>query len=504
MIFPDSHTNNKSDMSKKHTGSLFNLIKSMTMSEKRYFSLFSERHVIGSQNKYLTLFNAIEDAKIDDDTALINKLESLGVTCNFIAADKSYLYKLLLKCLSDFHSSKTENLKIKELLIAVEVLFSKGLYDDCVKLIHRAEKLADNCEANALMLDILTWKKRSVGYSQGVVKAQEVNNEITTYLSRINNLKTITDLYYESYLLRFREEKSDLSATRTQFEELMRHPMLQDESNASTLTAKVLYLLIFAHYYYTIDDNAKEHEYLERVIALIDQSGFYATEYPLDYVSIFNRLLDLEKFYQPTKFAKNKAKLEQYGENTSIQQELVRQRIFVHTNVHELEYLVEIGQTEQIKKRIHSIESGLNKISIPLEPVYWAQLYYILALAHIQTQSLSQALHYINVFINQFRSHTPILFYARAEQLALFTHFLLKNHRVVDSQAKALLKKYTSIGITSLEIAFVKTLHKASANPLIYDKSVWKAVSELYDQEYANTKSSFHLHFLGKWAKEQH
>lgn len=488
---------------KKHTGAVFNLIKSMTMSEKRYFSLFSERHVIGSQNKYLILFNAIEQMKDDDDEALKLILSEQGVKCDFIAADKSYLYKLLLRCLSDFNNSKTDNLKVKELLIAVEVLFSKGLYADCLKLIHRAEKLANHCEANALMLEILTWKKRCVGYSLGVIKAQEVNNEIEHYLEKINNLKQITDLYYESYLLRFREEKSDQSSVREGFERLLRHPLLQDENNATTLTAKVLYLLTIAHYYYIIDDNEKEHEYLVRVIDLVDESPFYRFEYPLDYVAIFNRLLDLEKFYLPQKFAESKAKLEQFAEQPSIQHELVRQRVFVHTNVHELEFLLEQGTNTQIKHLITVIESGLNKISIPLEPFYWAQQYYLLAIAHLQTGDLSQALYYINVFINEFRSQTGILLYARGEQLALLIHFLLNNHWVVDTQSKVLLKKYRFIGMTKFEVNFIKILNKASSNPLAYNKKYWLPLAKLYEEEFINTKSSFHLHFIGKWVQSQ-
>ena len=39
---------------------LFDLIKSMTMSEKRYFKIYSSKHTIGEKNEYIRLFDADE------------------------------------------------------------------------------------------------------------------------------------------------------------------------------------------------------------------------------------------------------------------------------------------------------------------------------------------------------------------------------------------------------------------------------------------------------------
>ena len=47
-------------MSNKVSNHLFELIKSLTKSEKRYFKLFSSRHTIGEENGYLKLFDFID------------------------------------------------------------------------------------------------------------------------------------------------------------------------------------------------------------------------------------------------------------------------------------------------------------------------------------------------------------------------------------------------------------------------------------------------------------
>ena len=43
----------------RESQNLYNLIKTLTKAEKAYFKKYSSRHVIGKQNKYTILFDAI-------------------------------------------------------------------------------------------------------------------------------------------------------------------------------------------------------------------------------------------------------------------------------------------------------------------------------------------------------------------------------------------------------------------------------------------------------------
>ena len=54
-------------MSSKVNNALFDLIHSLTKSEKRYFKLMSSRHAIGGENNYIVLFDAIEKQSIYDE-----------------------------------------------------------------------------------------------------------------------------------------------------------------------------------------------------------------------------------------------------------------------------------------------------------------------------------------------------------------------------------------------------------------------------------------------------
>ena len=162
------------------------------MSEKRYFKINAGKQVGFKDNKYLLLFDELDNVEAENDHLLTSALSANGFSGSYLAADKNYLYRLLLRTLNDFHYGKTLNISIKEKLISIEILFNKGLYKQCYKAIMQTEKLAIDCQNFQLMIDLLHWKKRCAGYSAGLNEAFEINKQINEYLELLTNLKLFT------------------------------------------------------------------------------------------------------------------------------------------------------------------------------------------------------------------------------------------------------------------------------------------------------------------------
>ena len=62
-------------MSSKVNEALFELINSMTKSEKRYFKLLSSRHAIGGENNYTLLFDKIDEQKVYNEEKIFKKFK---------------------------------------------------------------------------------------------------------------------------------------------------------------------------------------------------------------------------------------------------------------------------------------------------------------------------------------------------------------------------------------------------------------------------------------------
>jgi hypothetical protein len=110
----------------------------MSPSEKGYFKKFAARHTIGDKNNYLRLFDLIDKQTTYNEDQISKKIKQRGQFAYF----KNYLFELLLKGLSSYHTEMSVDITINNLLTQIEILQNKGLYDLCVKLISRAKGIA--------------------------------------------------------------------------------------------------------------------------------------------------------------------------------------------------------------------------------------------------------------------------------------------------------------------------------------------------------------------------
>jgi len=150
------------------------------MSEKRYFKVYSSKHVIGDKNEYVQLFDAIDKMAEYDEELLLDKKFVKN-----LSAEKNYLYKLVLKSLNAFHQGVNPKTKIYNLLQSIEVLYHKGLYSQAEKLCQKAMKIAVENELfshqlsiNEILIELLSkqFKYANVIVQLDAVKEGESSN----------------------------------------------------------------------------------------------------------------------------------------------------------------------------------------------------------------------------------------------------------------------------------------------------------------------------------------
>jgi hypothetical protein len=464
----------------KKNSNAFVIIKSLTMSEKRYFKLFSERHTIGEQNKYVALFDQLDKIEAENDTVLKSNLKALGVNPDFISADKNYLYQLILRSLNEFHNSKTYNLKIKESLVSIEILFHKGLYHECLKLITRAEEFAIECENFQLMIDVLMWKKKCCGYSIGLKEAAAVNTEIDIYLELLSNLKRFTDLYYESNLLQATNEKQNKALTQQKYQQILNEPELQSEEAALSFSAKIFHHLIYSNYYFSIDNKPLEFEHLQKLVDILNISKTYSTENPLDYISIYNRLLAIKKHFKTSTFFNDIEVLNEFAKKPHIKKEVVLERVFIHTNTHELEYYLINNDFDTALKKLADIEKNISKLDIEIEHFHLIYFYYLQAITLVYLGQFHKALKFVNKILNDFKFDSRPQVYARIEVLNIIIHYELKNYSLVTSFSKQVLKSNAKHKILIfIEEALIGGLAKLSNASIITLKDEVKLLQDI-------------------------
>ncbi len=124
---------------KTASNDLYKLIKSLSSHEKRLFKLFAGKDA--NSTFYIFLFNKINDAPEYNEKKLIEQVFKVYKTRN-IKQTKKYLYESILTFLEAHYKEYSIDTRLNSYLTQAEVLRSKNLKEQALKIIVKAEKLA--------------------------------------------------------------------------------------------------------------------------------------------------------------------------------------------------------------------------------------------------------------------------------------------------------------------------------------------------------------------------
>ncbi|MEL7427474.1 MAG: hypothetical protein AAFN81_31075 [Bacteroidota bacterium] len=126
---------------------LFYLIKSLSKSEKRYFTLDAQKS--GRKNsRYLALFQAINQQEEYSELPLKREFGKK------LADDKARLYEAILRAMRDYQSKKSYKTRIKELLTDAKILFERKLLEQAENRLEEAKSLALELDDHLSVLEI--------------------------------------------------------------------------------------------------------------------------------------------------------------------------------------------------------------------------------------------------------------------------------------------------------------------------------------------------------------
>jgi hypothetical protein len=444
-----------------------NIIKSMTMNEKRHFKMFFQRHNFGGQSKQLLLFDIINKFSVIDEKLIKNKIKDYNYSDKNISYDINYLNKTILRALNDFHFGKTINLKIKENLKSIEILFYKGLYDECLKLINQTKKINLKNENEFLTLDLLNWEKKCVGYSSGFYAAQTINKEIDNYFILIKDNREITDLYYHSYYLKNSVGKITLQKIIDEFELLIENPLiLKLKHGITSIQSNIFYNLIYSNYFHVKKNTKQELTYLEKTLLIFNANDFYKKENPLDYISIYNRVIDIYKKGNDIVFYEKINDLRNFENILDFQKEVSKERIFFHTYQAELDFLMLNNKIDKAFEIMEELIPVIKSNKYNIEPYYFIGLYYQFACIYLTRNDYSKSLKYVNTILNEFNPKDRPNSYIKTEILNILLHFKLKNHKLVLYNLEKFNKKYKRVfKLNYIEKLLLKSILKIAESP---------------------------------------
>ncbi|MCI4649771.1 hypothetical protein [Phaeodactylibacter sp.] len=282
-------------MPKTPSNKLFNLIKSMSGSEKRYFKVFVGSHA-NKNSKYLRLFDAIEAQEEFDDEVLKNEVyQGEPVQSRKYSELKAYLYDLCLKSLQGYDEKTSVDYKLRHYLQSMQVLFRRSLFSDCQDLLGKARKLAYKYERFTVLIDMLGWEKQLAYAKSDIDYLDEALDRIDTEEQHLQQQLSSISAYRNLFFRLLVSLRKDASLAGPEFRKRLANivdtPLLQKPPEGDAHQAQIYYYRTLSIYQLAIGDLQAFKSNSEQLIELMESKPHFLDEDVSEYISALSNLI---------------------------------------------------------------------------------------------------------------------------------------------------------------------------------------------------------------------
>lgn len=435
-------------------GNIYDLIKSLSKSEKRYFKTsFSQKSI---NKNYIKLFDVI-DKQTEYDENEIRKIFKNEKFVKQLHVTKIYLTDLILKSLRNYHSNKSVSSNLINLLNDIEILYEKELYDLAFYRIKKAESLALNYEKLPYLLEILSWE-RKLYRTKGEFLEREQNDLLKRESKTIRKIDVLNNYW---------ELVSKIYDYQNNNKPFKNNSLLKSKMAASTLQSKVLYY----HILYTTNLMGNKPQTalnsISELIDLLEKHPDRITDDPGPYATALSNKISFMLFNKewekiPELIKKVRDIPSKYNLNSKSKFTV---RLWVRLFNIELEMYRDKKEIERGIVLIKEIQEYLEKHKKAVSDEYLLLFNYQFAYIFFLKKDYSKSLFWLNEIMNRNFGilHEDVQSYARI--LGLIIHFELNNIIVlryaVTSCRRFLKKKKNQQEFESMLLRFFSRLSLA-------------------------------------------
>ena len=421
---------------------LFQLIKSLEKSEKRYFKLYIKRSSSRQDLKIIQLFDAIDKGNDYNEKLLLKKLPTIEKPQ--LANLKSHLYKELLASLRLLKSTESIDLQLHEQLDYARILYNKGLYLQSLKILERVKDLAKAYHQESFLIQVISLEKKietlhitRSGESAADRLTNEANivNEQRTMITALSNLAL---QLYQWYVKNghARNEK-DEKGVREFFKE-----NLKVDPKKITGFYQLLYLYqSYCWYAFIRQDFLMYYRYSKKWVELFKNEPLMITVETGHYIKGMHNVLtanfDLRNYRQ---FDNYLAIFERFTfSKVANHHDNFRMQAFVYITSAKINQHLMKGSFGEGLKLVPAIEKGLKEFSLYIDRHRMLVIQYKTALLYFGNGNYEASIDHLQKIINgPVDMRIDLQCYARL--LHLMAHFELGNDAIIESLIRSVFR----------------------------------------------------------------
>jgi hypothetical protein len=475
---------------RSNSNELFQLIKSLTKSEKGYFKKNSKTNSKNGDIKYIELFNLIDQQKVYNESEIRETFKGERFVSQ-LHVSKNYLFNSILKSLNQFHAGNLKSIQINELYNSSLILYKKGLFSEGNKLIQKCKQLAYKYEKYEKIFEILKLELSFVMSLNPVLPGEFVEKFVKESNDAIKKLINVKD-YREVLLRLFLEfQKNRLvrkSEDHNTYKEILNHPLLTDENNAISFESKLLFNQIFSNYYIAVEDDLKFYRHIRNVIELFESNDAYANEFTLEFVSALNSclmsILFLRKYNEADAVIDKLKKIE---EKTT---PYIKNIIFINSYNFVLIKYINTGEFEKGAELVPEIELRIKELTGKKKTASEEKFDYTISYIFFGMGDYENSLKWLNKVLNKNQNEVRPDLLSFAHILNLIIHFELDNivllEYIVKNTYRFLYKRKKLYKVENAVLHFIRKAYGINSKEKLKENFI-----ELYNKLKEITKDPY-------------
>lgn len=249
-------------MSNINSSDLYQLIKSLSKTEKRYFTL----NTLKKKNVFEILFKAIEKQKEFNEKALLTERNKIS----HLPTIKKRLFEMILKSMETYHLENSLENKLRSTINKIEFLFHKGLNEPCAKLIKKAKKVAQENELWEQLIEILNLESLLLAAYNRSAQADKLrlksHEEALAALRQLKNRLDYLKLSIEITALGKGRQSIRKKKELNYVDSILASPLLKSEKMALSMKTKSIFYFLLTRGAQMKSGNKKAVLYAEKYI----------------------------------------------------------------------------------------------------------------------------------------------------------------------------------------------------------------------------------------------
>ncbi|WP_139920495.1 hypothetical protein [Hymenobacter sp. DG01] len=427
-------------MPNENSDPVFQLIKTLTRTEKRHFRLFANRQGSTDGLKFLQLFDALDAQERYDEDRVLAQVPAIKKVQ--VANLKANLYRQLLASLRMYHAGHNLDIQLHEQLDYARVLYNRGLYQQSLRMLEKVKAQAQQAEMKHIVLLVLDFEKSIEGqYITRSLRgrARELSDEATDtvrHVAREHELSNLALRMYGRYLkIGHTRNQQDHDKITAYFRQGL--PAL-DPRQAGFFEQLYYYQ---AHvWYYTITQNfCFCFRYAQKWVDLFEHNPLMREQQAMLYIKgLHNLLITAHNMLYYSKFEQVLAQLEAYAADSDRRSSPnIEMLLFLYIYTNRLNGYFMRGQFTEGLTIIPELLEKLDYFRIQLDSHRRLVFYYKIASLYFGSGQPDKAIEYLDkvIYFKEVSLREDIQCFARI--LNLIAHYEAGRDEALDYQIRS-------------------------------------------------------------------